>query len=56
MKMQIIKIGNLTIRFDESTGDVELDTNGAPWKGKISDIWVELGALALAKKNENEAA
>jgi hypothetical protein len=54
--MEIIQMGNLTIRLDRANGDVEIDTNGVPWRGKIQDLAAEIVGLLEALKVNADAA
>ncbi len=53
--MEIVTIGNLTIRLNRETGEVEIDTNGAPWTGKIEELGIEVAALLEATEDAEAA-
>tara|TARA_R100000808_G_C2056459_1_gene89761 strand:+ start:376 stop:537 length:162 start_codon:yes stop_codon:yes gene_type:complete len=53
--MEVLRIGNLTIRVNRATGSVEVDTNGAPWQGKLQDLGAEIATLLEKQSNEQAA-
>ena len=55
--METLKIGNLLIQLNKRTGAVKVDTNGAPWSGRIDDLAAEIAMLLQSMRAaKNDAA